>query len=80
MARKSKERESLTYVSQYGCTPLQLAATCGNLEMVEALLAPCDLPSTSDRVLPATDSRYAYLNHQDMQVRHEMPRCRQCHS
>jgi hypothetical protein len=60
-------------LSQYGCTPLQLAAACGNLEMVEDLLWPYELIINSDRVLLSNDFGYEYLNHRDMQVLHAAP-------
>ncbi|GIL93087.1 hypothetical protein Vretifemale_20513, partial [Volvox reticuliferus] len=64
-----KHCQQVYVTDKYGCTPLQLAAACGNTEMVKVLLEPYDFQGTSEHVLPSTDSRYAYLNHQDGQIR-----------
>ncbi|GIL50318.1 hypothetical protein Vafri_6445 [Volvox africanus] len=64
-----KKSQEVFVTDKYGCTPLQLAAACGNTDMVKVLAAPYDFPGTSEHVLPSTDSRYAYLNHQDRQIR-----------
>ncbi|GLC45472.1 hypothetical protein PLESTB_000317700 [Pleodorina starrii] len=53
---------------KYGCTPLQLAAACGNTEMVRVLLEPYEFESTGKEVLPQGFHGYDYLNHQDSQI------------
>ncbi|PNH07516.1 hypothetical protein TSOC_006025 [Tetrabaena socialis] len=46
--------------ANYGCTPLQLAAACGNLGMVEALLEPFRLHNREVATL---------INHTDLHIR-----------
>ncbi|EFJ44379.1 hypothetical protein VOLCADRAFT_118752 [Volvox carteri f. nagariensis] len=58
-----KRNHDVFVADKYGCIPLQLAASTGNMEMVLALLEPYE--STLVRKV----KRNEYLNHQDTQIR-----------
>ncbi|GIL50181.1 hypothetical protein Vafri_6307 [Volvox africanus] len=58
-----KRNHDVFVADKYGCIPLQLAASVGNKEMVNALLEPYE--STIVRKV----KRNEYLNHQDTQIR-----------
>ncbi|GIL50319.1 hypothetical protein Vafri_6446 [Volvox africanus] len=64
----SRHKADVFVMDKYGCTPLQLAAACGNTEMVKVLLEPYDLDASGREVLQQNYHGYEYINHQDSQI------------
>ncbi|PNH05426.1 hypothetical protein TSOC_008306, partial [Tetrabaena socialis] len=64
-----RHKEDLFVKDKYGCTPLQLAAACGNSKLVDELLAPYGMHTNGKALVEAGTLEGKYLNNQDAQMR-----------